>query len=82
VTVLTSQNYTLFTRNQTATPGIIYRRNRQRKRLDLRPGTSINSRILTLIISIRASIVLTYSISLKSKVNQTKAVKVIKTKII
>ena len=82
VPTLASQSYTSFTRNQTVIPGITVLENKQRRRLILRPGTSIDSRIPIPVTSTRALIVLTYNILSKSKVNQIKVVKVIKTKII
>ena len=82
VPALASQSHVSFARNRTVIHGIIYRRNRQRKRLDLGPGTSIDSKIPTSVTLTRALIVLIYSISPKSKVNQTKVAKVVKIKTI
>ena len=82
VPALASQSHVSFARNRTVVPGITRRRNRRRKRLDLGPGISIDSKIPIPVTSTRALIVLIYSISPKSKVNQTKAAKVVKTKMI
>ena len=79
---LASQSYTSFARNQVVVPGITVLGNKRRRRLILRPGTFINLRILISVTSIRALIVFIYNILPKSKVNQMKAVKVIKTKVI
>ena len=82
VPALVSQSHISFTRNQAIIPGITVLGNKRRRRLILRPGISIDSRILTPVTSIRALIVLIYSISPKSKVNQMKVAKVVKTKTI
>ena len=79
---LASQSYTSFARNQVVVPGITVLGNKRRRRLILRPGTSIDSRIPTPVTLTRALTVLTYNTLPKSKVNQTKAVKVVKTKMI
>jgi hypothetical protein len=82
VSALVLQSHISFTRNQAIIPGTIVLGNKRRRRFILRPGTSIDSRISTPVTLIRALIVLTYNTLPKSKVNQTKAVKVMKTKII
>ena len=82
VSALVSQSHASFARNQVVIPGTTVLGNKRRRRLILRPGTSIDSRIPIPVTSIRASIVLTYNTLPKSKVNQMKAVKVIKTKMI
>ena len=82
VPTLASQSYTSFTRNQTVIPGTIVLENKWRRRFILRPGTFIDSRIPIPVTLIRALIVFTYNTLPKSKVNQIKVVKVVKTKII
>ena len=69
VPALASQSYTLFARNQAVIPGITVLGNKWRRRLILRPGISIDSRILIPVTLIRALIVLIYNTLPKSKVN-------------